>query len=90
MTDWDEIRKYRYTKGAPPPEWPEGVRAISLEGVTLLGVNPKTNKLYWDGQELATEKRLANFERRMALAVTIATVVMAGIEIGRAAGLITH
>ncbi|MET3579982.1 hypothetical protein ABID19_003013 [Mesorhizobium robiniae] len=54
MTDWDHIRKFRYTKDAPPQEWPEGVRAISLEGITLLGVNPRTNKLYWDGQELAT------------------------------------
>ncbi|WP_192365880.1 hypothetical protein [Mesorhizobium mediterraneum] len=90
MIDWDNIRKFRYTEDAPPPEWPEGVQAISLPGTTLLGVNPKTNKLYWDGQELATEKRLANFERGMALIVTIATVVLACIEVGRAAEWIAH
>ncbi|RWH76858.1 MAG: hypothetical protein EOQ86_19715 [Mesorhizobium sp.] len=90
MIDWDNIRKLRYTEDAPPPEWPEGVQAISLPGTTLLGVNPKTNKLYWDGQELSTEKRLANFERSMAIAVTVATVIMAIIEIGRATGCIAH
>ncbi|ESZ77592.1 MULTISPECIES: hypothetical protein [unclassified Mesorhizobium] len=87
--DWAEIRANRYASAAPPPEWPSGIKVTSLEGLTLLGMHPVTNQLYWDGQELATVKRLANFERGMALAVTIATVVLALIEVGRAAGWIT-
>ncbi|RWM88600.1 MAG: hypothetical protein EOR84_27280 [Mesorhizobium sp.] len=90
MIDWDHIRKFRYTKDAPPAEWPEGIRGISQEGLALLGLNPKTNTLHWDGQKLAIEKRLANFERGMALMVTIATVVLACIEVGRAAEWIAH
>ncbi|CAH2401340.1 hypothetical protein [Mesorhizobium ventifaucium] len=86
MTDWDHNRKFRYTKDAPPAEWPDRIRGISQEGLALLGINPKTNTLHWDGQELAIEKRLANFERGMALVVTIATVVVACVEVGRAVG----
>ncbi|WP_292601339.1 hypothetical protein [Mesorhizobium sp.] len=41
-------------------------------------------------EQVVTARRLANFERRLALAVTIATVVMAVIEIGRAANWIRH
>ncbi|MER8439145.1 hypothetical protein NKH36_20885 [Mesorhizobium sp. M1312] len=90
MTDWDHIRKFRYMEDAPPAEWPEGISGISQQGLALLGINPKTNTLHWDGQELAIEKRLANFERGMALVVTIATFVIACIEVGRAAEWIAH
>jgi hypothetical protein len=90
MIDWDEIRKYRHVTEPSPPGWPPGVKAISLNGVTLFGIHESTGELYWDGQAVVTEKRLANYERRLALAVTIATVVMAIIEVGRAAGWIIH
>ncbi|MFK0688182.1 hypothetical protein ACFX5Q_08260 [Mesorhizobium sp. IMUNJ 23033] len=89
MIDWDEIRKNRHVTEPSPPTWPIGVKAISLSGVTLLGVHESTGELYWDGQAVVTERRLANYERRLALAVTIATVVMAVIEVGRAAHWIT-
>jgi hypothetical protein len=90
MIDWEEIRRNRYAMEAAPPGWPVGVRPISIKGLSLFGVDSRTNELYWDGQAVVTEKRLANYERRLALAVTIATVVMAIIEIGRAAGWIIH
>ncbi|AZO00114.1 hypothetical protein EJ066_24965 [Mesorhizobium sp. M9A.F.Ca.ET.002.03.1.2] len=90
MIDWNQVRKFRHVTESSPPEWPAGVKAISLEGVTLLGIHQSTGELYWDGQAVVTEKRLANYERRLALAVTIATGVMAVIEAGRAAGWITH
>ena len=44
---WQEIRAVRYSPMTPPPEWPDGVRPISIEGVSLFGINPETNKLYW-------------------------------------------
>ena len=42
---WQEIRAVRYSPMTPPPEWPDGVRPISIEGVSLFGINPETNKL---------------------------------------------
>ncbi|MER9816501.1 hypothetical protein [Mesorhizobium sp. M0129] len=89
MIDWDEIRKYRHVTEPSPPTWPQGVRAISLNGVGLLGVHESTGELYWDGQQVVTARRLANFERWMAALVTAATVILALIEVGRAAGWIT-
>ncbi|ESY15180.1 hypothetical protein [Mesorhizobium sp. LNJC394B00] len=90
MIDWEQIRKHRHVKEQSPSEWPQGVQAISSSGLTLLGIHEKSGELYWDGQQVVTARRLANFERAMALAVTIATVIMAVIEVGRAAGFITH
>ncbi|RUW53735.1 hypothetical protein [Mesorhizobium sp. M8A.F.Ca.ET.021.01.1.1] len=87
MIDWAQIRANRYASDAPPPEWPAGIKVTSLEGLTLLGMHPVTNQLYWDGQELATVKRLGTFERGMALAATIATVLVAVVEILRAFGI---
>lgn len=90
MIDWEQIRRHRHVEDESPPEWPTGVQAISSSGLTLLGIHEKSGELYWDGQQVVTARRLANFERWMAALVTAATVVMALIEVGRAAGWITH
>jgi ABC transporter substrate binding protein len=55
---WDEIRAFRYSTVAPPPGWPDNVRPISIDGVTLFGIDPATNKLYWDGREIVVRDRL--------------------------------
>jgi hypothetical protein len=44
--DWEIVRKHRLSTGRPP-EWPEGVFAISMKGAALLGIHEKTGKLYW-------------------------------------------
>jgi hypothetical protein len=72
---WDEIRAFRYSTVAPPPGWPDNVRPISIDGVTLFGIDPATNKLYWDGREIVVRDRLrlggwANF---LAILVAIGT-----------------
>ena len=54
---WQEIRAARYSTVAPPPEWPAGVRPISIDGVTLFGINHETNKLYWDGRVIVVRSR---------------------------------
>ena len=61
--------------GGEPPEWPDGVRPISIEGVSLFGINPETNKLYWDGKEVVVRDRvrLGNLERILAVFVAIGT-----------------
>lgn len=89
MTNWDGIRQSKSAESAPR-EWPPGVQPISIDGLGLIGINVTTNQIYWDGQPLVTEKRLNNFERGMALSVTIATVIVAAIEVGRAAGWIAN
>ncbi|TPN57578.1 hypothetical protein FJ976_02770 [Mesorhizobium sp. B1-1-9] len=85
--EWEKVRKHRYSDSDTPPEWPAEVRAISIDGVSLFGVHQSSGELYWDGHAVVTEKRLANYERRLALAVTLATVVMAVVEVLRAIGV---
>jgi hypothetical protein len=37
--NWDHIRKVSFSKEKPPSDWPAGVAAISIEGVSLLGIH---------------------------------------------------
>ncbi|WP_206073735.1 hypothetical protein [Mesorhizobium sophorae] len=90
MIDWEAIRKFRYSDSPAPATWPVGVRPISIDGVSLFGIHESTGELHWDGQPIVTEKRLSNYERRLALALTVATVSMAIVEVGRAIGIVTH
>ncbi|TIQ85258.1 MAG: hypothetical protein E5X38_21245 [Mesorhizobium sp.] len=72
---------------APAPEhWPSNVKKISIDGLDRIGIDPKTNELFWDGQKLVTERKLASFERWLAFFATLATCVGAFVEVGRAAG----
>jgi len=63
--NWDHIRSVRFTKEPTPQDWPEDIRGISIEGVSLLGVHEKTGKLYWDGKEIRTRNMilLGTYER---------------------------
>jgi hypothetical protein len=83
---WQEIRAARYSIMTPPPEWPAGVRPISIDGVSLFGINPESNKLYWDGREIVVRDRLrlggwANF---LAILVAIGTFGTFIVELGNA------
>jgi hypothetical protein len=83
---WQEIRAVCYSTVNPPPEWPAGVRPISIDGVSLFGINPETNKLYWDGREIVVRDRLrlggwANF---LAILVAIGTFGTFIVELGNA------
>ena len=55
---WDDIRAFRYSTMDPPPTWPSDVRPISQEGLALLGIDPATNKLFWDGKEVVVRSRV--------------------------------
>ncbi|TIQ99501.1 hypothetical protein [Mesorhizobium sp.] len=48
-----------FSDSTPPPSWPKNVRTISLDGLDHLGVDPKTNELYWDGQKIVMERKLS-------------------------------
>jgi len=83
---WQEIRAVRYSTMARPPEWPAGIQPISIDGVALFGINPETNKLYWDGREIVVRDRLrlggwANF---LAILVAIGTFGTFIVELGNA------
>jgi hypothetical protein len=83
---WDEIRAVRYSTVAPPPGWPDNVRPISIDGVTLFGIDPATNKLYWDGKEIVIRDRvrLASLERILAVFVAIGAFGSFIVELGNA------
>jgi hypothetical protein len=72
--DWDNIRKHRLSS-EKPENWPKGVRAISTEGLTLLGIHEKTDALYWDGKEILVRRalRLGTFERWIASIAALGT-----------------
>jgi hypothetical protein len=85
-TNRNDIRAVRYSPLTPPPEWPSNVRPISMEGVSLLGIDPATNKLYWDGKEVVVRDRLrlggwANF---LAILVAIGAFGSFIVELGNA------
>ena len=83
---WQEIRAVRYSPMTPPPEWPAGVRPISIDGVSLFGINPETNKLYWDGKEVVVRDRvrLGSLELILAVLVAIGTFGAFVVELGNA------
>jgi hypothetical protein len=83
---WDEIRAVRYSTMAPPPEWPSSVRPISINGVSLFGIDPATNKVYWDGKEIVVRDRvrLGGWANFLAILVAIGTCGTFIVELGNA------
>ena len=67
MADWSHIRAYKISSERPN-DWPQGVRGISQEGLSLLGINEATGQLYWDGSQIRTRNmlRLGTPERWIA------------------------
>jgi hypothetical protein len=85
--NWAAIRATRFNKERPA-EWPEGVRCISLEGLSLLGIHEETGNLYWDGKEIVIKRRLRleTLERWIALLVACGTFGSFIVDAGRALG----
>jgi hypothetical protein len=57
MTDWRNIRTYKISNDRPD-DWPDGVRAISQQGLALFGIKEATGELYWDGKRVMTRGAL--------------------------------
>ena len=57
-----------------PEHWPEDVRSISLNGLSLIGLDHKGN-MYLDGERLYTERRLARQERVIAWSLVFFTAM---------------
>ena len=84
--DWDHLKAKRFvTEGPPPTHWPSNVRPISLEGVSFLGIEPDTNKLYWDGKEIVLRDtiRLDWPERLFTFLIAVGTFGYFIMELGK-------
>ena len=66
--DWDQVRRHRWTDDEPPPDWPRGVKGISLVGLNLIGVDAN-NRLYWDGNRLELTYKLTFWQTAGAFVV---------------------
>jgi hypothetical protein len=74
MTDYDHIRKHAAVTTPGPPTWPTGVRSITVDGLTLLGIGPD-NRLYFDGQQLEVSRtvRLSWWQQILATMTAVGT-----------------
>jgi hypothetical protein len=57
--------------------WPQNVHMTPLDLFDQLGVDASTNELFWNGEQLVTEKRFSAFERALAV-LGLAVAVIAG------------
>ncbi|ESZ31006.1 hypothetical protein [Mesorhizobium sp. L2C067A000] len=67
--NWERMRELRFAKNIEPPRpegWPATVDALSIDGMSLFGIDQNTDELFWDGKRLVTEKRFSDYERRLA------------------------
>jgi hypothetical protein len=82
--NWAAIRAQPFAPDAGPPDWPQGVRSISQDGLSLIGIGPG-NTLYWDGKELVTRQSvtldLTFWERVFATGAALGVVVTAVVEV---------
>ena len=87
MTDWTAVRRAHLSKERPD-EWPPGVYAISIDGLSLMGVHERHNTLYWDGKEIVTRKvvRLGKFEQWIAGVAAVSTLGIFILGLGEVAG----
>ena len=80
--DWEKIRKHWWSDADPPSNWESDVKPISLEGLSLLGINRRTGRLYWDGKEILIKRiiSLGFLERCAIVFAALATVGLFVIE----------
>jgi hypothetical protein len=71
--NWDHIRRIKWADAKPPIDWDQSLKPISLEGLSLLAMDPKGN-LYWDGERLATTLKLTPLQKIGAAIVSIVAI----------------
>lgn len=55
--DWDRVRAAARASGRGPAGWPDDVRPIALEGLSLLGIG-SDYRLYWDGTPIKMDREI--------------------------------
>jgi hypothetical protein len=79
---WDKVYKHKFAEGTTPEHWPVEVKGISLNGLSLIGMNPRTNDLYWDGNKIEIVKVGLNWYDRACLgAGTGSAIILAIMEL---------
>lgn len=84
--DWEANRKVWAANVQPPPHWPNGVKPISMEGSSFIGVEPNTGRLYWDGRPVQMQSKvtLRGYEQALATLATIGTLLAGIVPFGQA------
>ena len=82
--DWERIRRHAFAaEGAPG--WPRGVKSISMEGLTLVGLDEQY-RLFWDGRPVEMRQTLSlTFWQRLAAIATVMAAVVAAISVAATA-----
>ena len=75
-TAWRRVRG-RAWSGERAPEWPDGVHALSNEGLLLLGLDVK-GQLYWDGRPLEVRRRSSLTWQQKLIAGAVTAAAIAG------------
>jgi hypothetical protein len=85
--EWSDLHKTALSNERDE-RWPAGVYAISMEGLSFLGVHEKDRKLYWDGREVVTRTiiRLRGYELLLATIAAGATFGMFLLALGSTCG----
>lgn len=80
------MNKFPPGTGETKEGWPKNVHVISMEQLDLIGIDPKTRKLYWDGQELETTTayKLKSYERIVASLASLSAFGIFCLEFGAA------
>lgn len=82
-TDWDAVRRHAAADTLDvPPDWPAGVRPMTMEAFGLLGIDDR-QQLYWDGTRIEVQRWLKFSGRQTALVVIVAVgTVVGGVGTG--------
>ena len=78
----NERQHWAQSTASAPTHWPLGVRPISVEGLSSLGVGDD-GRVYWDGKVIVTEKRITlSFWQKVAGFLTVLSAVVVAAEAG--------
>ena len=83
QTEWAHLRAHKFSSDQPPTDWPSGIKPISIEGLSLFGINAKTGRLHWDGEKVETEFSLSARDRFLGMIVAASTASMAIVDLVR-------
>ena len=77
--DWEHIRATALSPSAASG-WPDSVKSISMNGLSLLGLDPDMN-LYWDGRLVEVKKpfSLTFWQKVGAILTVLSAVVVASM-----------
>jgi hypothetical protein len=76
--NWDEVRRNKFAAQSGPPDWDSSIRPITMDGTSLIGVDPQ-GRLYWDGQRLAVDSLRLSYWQKVGAVVVAGSSAIAAI-----------